>query len=90
MKNKISNINTNSKLTLEKRNKYILYIDSYIDSISTTNKNHIMNILVNNLPDEVIIEKGIGTQINYDYIHNELIVYIYNYISSITDKKIIS
>ena len=71
------------KLSLSERNDIIIFIDEHIDDLSFNDKKDILTMLKNNIKDiNKFKNKGTGTQINYKDLSNDLIIWIYNRISS--------
>jgi hypothetical protein len=58
----------------------IKYINQKCSDLSIENNNHILRILINNIDDDKIQTKGLGTQIKYSDIPPKIIQIIYKYI----------
>ncbi len=77
----IKQLSIDRKLSIEERQYLIQYIDEYIDKLSYNSKREILTMLKNSLDDKKLVEKGIGTQIKYSDIPNNLLIWISNKIS---------
>jgi hypothetical protein len=67
---------------------YITYIDKYIDDLNLDEKLNIYKMIMDNSIDEnLIIEKGVGIEIKFKHLSNDLIISIYNFIQSKIIKK---
>ncbi len=75
-------INIEKKISLDERNELIEYINEHIDELPYKSKKNVLNIIINNVPDDKLKEKGTGTQIQYDDIPNDLLIILYNHILS--------
>lgn len=81
-------ISTGTKLTLDERNEYIIYIDEHMDEMPFNTKRDILTLLLNNIDDEVKIKhKGDGSLIRFDYISNDAIIWIYNRMYNLINTK---
>ncbi len=76
-------MNTDKKISIEERNNLIFYIHEHIDELNFNSKRDILTILKNNLDDSRIKQKGTGTQIQYDDIPNDILIWIYNSVKQV-------
>ena len=70
-------------ITLEKRNNLIFYIHEHFDQLSHSEKCKIAIMIYNSIERKQIKEKGTGVQIPYVDMPNSVIIWIYNFISSV-------
>lgn len=75
-------ISIDKKISIDERNELIEYINEHIDELSYKSKKNVLHMIINNVPDDKIKEKGTGTQIQYDDIPNDLLIILYNHIFS--------
>jgi hypothetical protein len=61
--------------------KYINYISDAINDLSFLAKVEILQMIIYDIDDEKIVEKGNGTQIKFSDINHETLLKIYNNIS---------
>jgi len=77
-------ISTETKLTIDERNKYIVYIYDYIDEMPFNIKREILTMSLNSIDDKSKIKhKGDGSILQFDYLPNNSIIWIYNKIHSV-------
>lgn len=81
-------VNINKKLNIKERNVYIIYIEEHIDEMPFNTKRDILTLLLNCIDDEKKIKhKGDGSLLQFDYVSNDSIIWIYNKIYSIINPK---
>ena len=76
-------IDTGKKISINERNVFIEFIHEHIDELPFNAKKDILTTLKNQIDDMKIKHKGIGTQIQYKDISNDLVIWIYNKINSV-------
>jgi hypothetical protein len=67
-------------LSLEKINQYKIYINEHINELKISDRKEILQMLIYDVDDKKIKEKGNGTQIKFDDINNNLLINVYNYL----------
>jgi hypothetical protein len=78
-------IELDKKLSIEERDKLIIYIGEHIDEMSYNDRRDILSMLKMNISDKTKFkQKGDGTQILFKDISNDIVIWIHNRIYSIT------
>jgi hypothetical protein len=75
-------IGLDKKISIEERDDLIIYIDDHIDEMSYADRRDILTMLKMNIDKSNYKQKGDGTQIVFNVISNDLIIWIYNRIFS--------
>ncbi len=75
-----------TQISLKERNQLIFYIQDNIDELTRNNRIEIGKMIIHNISNPKIKEKGSGSQFYYENFPNKVLILISNFIKSNINK----